>query len=132
MKILRYGGLTGASTCSAPSMSTSRYITRGGLSAIALLALVVGVPVGLGVLAGWPLPSETPSADALSDVLGRQMSFDEVNAVLAVVGWVLWAQFLWCTSVELLAWKRNASPGRVRFAGGSQALARSLSVPSLT
>src|SRR5689334_1136165 len=108
-------------------MSRIREIAIGACGAVGLLLFIAGVPVVLAVLAGWPLPHGVPSFDGIVDALGRQMTFDEMNRVLAVIGWLLWAQFVWCTVVEIVAWRRNAERAmHVRFAVGSQTLARHL------
>jgi hypothetical protein len=39
----------------------------GGGALAVLVALVIGVPVGLVLLVGWPLPTVLPSADAIAD-----------------------------------------------------------------
>ena len=63
-----------------------------GLAALVVLAgLLVGVPVGLWVFIGWPLPHALPTwtqlARALTDPIPDQVLLD----TLAVVCWLLWA-----------------------------------------
>ena len=65
-----------------------------GLAALAVLvALVIGVPIGLVLLVGWPLPTVLPSADAVADAVTRTGVSDRtVVKIVACVLWVAWAQ----------------------------------------
>ena len=61
--------------------------------------LVVGVPLALASVIGWPLPDEAPSLDMLQ----REITVDTFLNVLAVVVWFAWAQFTACVLVEVKA-----------------------------
>ncbi|UED86122.1 BTAD domain-containing putative transcriptional regulator [Streptomyces profundus] len=90
---------------------------------LALLALVVGVPLALASLVGWPLPRTAPSWDMLTE----EIDADTFVAVLAVLVWVAWAQFTACVLVEVRAAVSGVGlPRRVPGAGPSQLLARQL------
>lgn len=97
---------------------------RAAGAALALLALLVGVPVLLWVLTGPPpIPTSLPSASDLSDPLGVEAIF----AVLRGVVWLAWLQFAVCTVVETIAIVEDRGlPRPVPLAGPSQALARAL------
>ncbi|RKN07894.1 hypothetical protein [Streptomyces radicis] len=98
-------------------------VLRALVAFIALLALVVGVPLALASLIGWPLPSSAPSLDMLTD----EISSDAFLKVLAVLVWVAWAQFTACVLVEAAAAISGVGiPRRVPGAGPSQLLARQL------
>ncbi|PJT49322.1 hypothetical protein CWI85_17905, partial [Streptomyces albidoflavus] len=93
------------------------------LAFLALAVLVVGVPLALASVIGWPLPDEAPSLDMLQ----REITVDTFLNVLAVVVWFAWAQFTACVLVEVKAALSGVGlPSRVPGAGPSQALARQL------
>ncbi len=91
-------------------------------SALALLALIVGIPAGLYVLAAPLLESERLSETL---TLTGRLGTDQVLAVLVVVAALAWLQFVVCVLVELGAALRGgvlAAP--VPLSGPSQRLAR--------
>ncbi|GGL73686.1 hypothetical protein GCM10010129_16630 [Streptomyces fumigatiscleroticus] len=90
---------------------------------VALLALVVGVPLGLAGWVGWPLPHGAPGLDWLQ----REITVDTFLRILTVVVWLAWAQFTACVLIEVKAALSGVGvPGRVPGAGPSQLLARQL------
>jgi len=110
--------------------STLRALGRlvRGLAALAvLLVLVVGVPAGLWVVVGWPLPH------ALSDLaeVGRALTDtaipDQVLInILALACWTVWAMFAAAVAAETVAAVRGRSARPVPLAGPLQGAARSL------
>ncbi|MGW6703686.1 BTAD domain-containing putative transcriptional regulator [Streptomyces sp. NPDC054956] len=93
------------------------------LAFLALAVLVLGVPVALASVVGWPLPDEVPSLD----MLRQQITVNTFIDVLTVVVWLAWAQFTACVLVEVKAAVSGfGMPARVPAAGASQALARQL------
>ncbi|WP_103502850.1 MULTISPECIES: BTAD domain-containing putative transcriptional regulator [unclassified Streptomyces] len=90
---------------------------------LALATLVVGVPLSLAYFIGWPLPSEAPSLEMLS----QEISTSVFLKVLGVLVWIAWAQFTACVLVEVKAAVSGVGmPTRVPGAGPSQLLARQL------
>ncbi|MET7821270.1 BTAD domain-containing putative transcriptional regulator [Micromonospora zamorensis] len=82
---------------------------RALLALAALAGFTAGVPWLLIVAAGWPLdwigwPSvgEVPSLAGLAAAITSQWSDHMVLALLATIGWVLWAQFLRDTTIEII------------------------------
>ena len=71
------------------------------LLALAILAgFTAGVPWLLTVCAGWPLgwigwphPADVPSMPDLTTAIGNPWSDQQILALIATLGWVLWAQF---------------------------------------
>ncbi|WP_194891690.1 bacterial transcriptional activator domain-containing protein [Catenulispora pinisilvae] len=96
----------------------------GGLAALILLAaLVVGVPLALAALIGWPLPHKMPDARFFNSTINAST----FTNILAVLVWIAWAQFTACVVVEVVATIRGIGmPGHVPLSGGSQVLARRL------
>jgi DNA-binding SARP family transcriptional activator len=99
-----------------------------GLGALAgLLVLVVGVPVALWKLVGWPLPTSLPSWDEISDALGRSDLPDStLIKTVAVVGWLAWLQVAMSIVVEVAAWLRGRPAHRLPSAGMVQPAVRRL------
>lgn len=99
-----------------------------GLGALAgLLALVVGVPLALWKLVGWPLPTSLPSWHEISDTLGRSDLPDStLLKTVAVVGWLAWLQVAASTVVEVAAWLRGRPAHRLPSAGIVQPTVRRL------
>ena len=90
---------------------------------LALAVLVVGVPFGLVVFIGWPLPHTMPDLSTLQ----QQVTPSTFLNVLAVAVWLAWAQFAACVLVEFRGAVSGVGlPTRIPGAGASQALARQL------
>ncbi len=104
----------------APGPSRARTF----LAAVALLAVVTVVPIGLILLAGAPpVPRSLPTRAWLTQPVGMQ----QVVTVLVAVVWLAWLQFAVTVAVEFVAAVRGgvlAPP--VPLAGPVQRLARTL------
>ena len=76
-----------------------------GIGALALLALLlIGTPLALWLLVGWPLPSTVPSLDTLGDSLTRSsISDDTLLKAIAIVGWLAWLQIVASIVLEATA-----------------------------
>jgi len=101
---------------------------RSRLSAFAativLLGLVGGVPAVLLLLAG---PVEIPTSWPNRGTLTGRIGIEQVIAVLVIVVWLAWLQFLICVTVEVLAALRGGVlAGPIPLSGPSQRLARAL------
>jgi hypothetical protein len=99
-----------------------------GLAALAvLLVLVVGVPAGLWVVVGWPLPHALPDLAELGRALTDTAIPDEalIN-ILALACWTVWAMFAAAVAAETVAALLGRSARRVPLAGPLQGAARSL------
>lgn len=97
---------------------------RALLAVVALLALLVGVPVLLWLIAGPPpVPTGLPDRSDLAQPLGA----DLIVTVLLAVVWLAWLQFAACTVVEIISFVRGGGlPRAVPLSGHSQAAARAL------
>lgn len=92
-------------------------------SALALVALLIGLPVALVLLGGAPpVPTEVPS---LRD-LARQLGPDDLVTVLVGVVWLIWLVFVACVVLEVIASRRGGLARTVPLAGPLQHLARAL------
>jgi hypothetical protein len=93
----------------------------------ALLFLVVGVPVGLVVLVGWPLPTAVPTAAQVSDAITRVgISDTTVVKIVACVLWLGWLQLAVSVVGETAGLIRRGTVGPVPTLGPFRHLAGSL------
>lgn len=96
------------------------------LAAIAAIALlIVGVPWFLWRAVGIPFPTSLLSTDleiALRSGLGR----DVFPKILALIGWIVWAQLLWAFAVELVAAVRGRAARSLPVLPGLQRTAANL------
>ena len=104
---------------------------RAAAAAAALVALLVGVPVALGVLVGWPLPRSIPTAEGVRGALTQQLPWEAVVKAIVCLAWLAWAQLVACVAVEARAALTEAGRGpltapRIPLARLNQALARRL------
>jgi DNA-binding SARP family transcriptional activator len=101
------------------------HMARAVGAAAALAGLVVGVPIGLAAVAGWPLPHGLPTVSAVRRALEDGWSPDGMVVIkaVAVVCWVAWAEVAACTAVEVatVLSGRHRSP-KVPLAGPLQPL----------
>lgn len=90
---------------------------------LALLALLVGIPAGLLVFYGNPIPGQVPSG---GDVLSLLTSNDTLGFLLFVIvwiGWIAWASFALSVIIELGARARHIEAPRLRGFGAQQGAA---------
>lgn len=69
-------------------------LVRAVVASAVLLAVLVGLPLGLHHYVGWPLPDEVPSWAVLSSLLTQPMSPSFLVDGLACLCWLLWAAFV--------------------------------------
>ncbi len=93
-------------------------------AAVALAALVIGVPAGLAALGGLPpIPTSWPTRQDLTGTVGA----DQMVGVLLWIVWLAWLQFTVCTLIELRSAVRGVGlPSRVPLSGPTQRFARVL------
>lgn len=101
-------------------------VLRGLASLVGTLVLLVGVPVGLATLVGWPLPTSFPDGAALSQALNRGITDEFIVKALAVVAWLAWAQLALAFVVEVIAAVRNRPSRELPLAPGLQVAAARL------
>ncbi len=70
---------------------------------LALFALLVGVPMLLALVAGWPLPRRAPDWSRISTAVQQgDIPGEAVIKVLAALVWIAWAQLAWAIVWELV------------------------------
>lgn len=97
-------------------------VLRATLAGAALLTVLVGFPLVMWRLVGWPLPSSVPDLAELRQIATEQLSGRAIVDVLAVGAWLAWAHFTVCTLVEA-AGAVTGRRLRVPFGGMNQELA---------
>ena len=63
----------------------SLLLLRGVISLVATLALIVGVPLLLATLVGWPLPTRIPTLDSFEQAAQSGISDQVLVNTLAVI-----------------------------------------------
>jgi nucleoid-associated protein YgaU len=108
-------------------MTTTATRLRGLLAALVLVALVVGLPVLLWVVAGSPVPSALPDWDQVVGTFSRpDYTGSVLLGVIKVVAWLAWATFAIATITEAAAQLHGVRAPRLRGLGAQQRLASGL------
>lgn len=76
-------------------------VLRGLASLIILVGLLVGIPWGLAVFGGNPLPGSL-TGEAITRALLTPASDRTLIGIVAIVGWIAWAGFALCVTAELI------------------------------
>jgi hypothetical protein len=98
-------------------------VARGVAAAVAIVALIAGVPWALSTFVGWPLPSSIPSWSQITTALGDTYIPDAFLAkALAVVCWIVWIELVASLLVEAVAVVRGRQARRVPLTGPVQRL----------
>jgi nucleoid-associated protein YgaU/DNA-binding SARP family transcriptional activator len=97
-----------------------------GLGSVLLVTLLVGPPVALAVLVGWPLPTSVPDIGALDRAARTGISDEVVVNVLAAIAWLAWAQVALALLAEIVAVLRGRPAARLPVLPGVQAAAAHL------
>lgn len=98
-------------------------LTRGVAAAVALVALVAGVPYGLSRAAGWPMPRSVPTWTQITDIFSQPGVPDAILLdALAIVCWIAWGMIAIALIAEVVAVARGRAAPRLRFAGPLQVL----------
>jgi DNA-binding SARP family transcriptional activator/LysM repeat protein len=106
-----------------PSSRARSWLSGTG-ALLALVILIVGVPLGLVVAVGWPLPHQVPSLDGLRSALTSRGIPDRVFLdILACVAWLAWASAVVSIIEETVAAVRGRSSKRIPVAGAFQPIA---------
>lgn len=106
-------------------MTNTGRILRGLVAALALTAVLVGVPIFLAVAVGWPLPSAAPVWSDITSTLSGATPLDNhvVWKALAILIWIGWAQIALGALVELNAARRGLVTPALRGFGLGQGVA---------
>ena len=95
-----------------------------GLGSLALLGLLlVGPPLVLTQLIGWPLPTAIPDVDTVQLALRSGVSDDVIVKGLALLAWMAWIQIAIAVMAEVVAVMRKRPAMRLPLMPGFQATA---------
>jgi LysM repeat protein len=77
-------------------------LVRAVLAALTLLVVVVGVPVALVKLVGWPLPHAVPDWHlAYRSIQQQDIPGGTIVKAVAVIVWIAWIQIAWAVLWEI-------------------------------
>lgn len=119
-----------------PRHLLGRLLVRA-VAALALTAILAGLPAGLVLFVGWPLPHTVPTLEQLTGWLTSPISDTVIVHALAVAAWLLWAGFIPAVASEAWAARRglptSATAGTTRnpLRIGAAALITALAVGGL-
>lgn len=99
---------------------------RAGLALLVLLALVLGPPFALVVVAPLPVPTAMPDWDGIWQSLLRPDDGSLFVGLLAVVAWLAWAAFTLSVVTELASTVRRVPAPSIPLLGWSQRAAAGL------
>src|SRR5258706_1009945 len=102
-----------------------RTVTRTS-SAVALLAIIVGLPAGLLHYVGTPVPAHLPSLADIGHALTSPISDQLLIGGMAAVVWVLWLLLVASIVVEVIAAARGITAPRPRMLRPTQGFAAML------
>jgi nucleoid-associated protein YgaU/DNA-binding SARP family transcriptional activator len=109
-------------------MSTNTRPTRAeiaeGLGALFVIAIgLVGIPLLLATIVGWPLPHHLPTAGQLHSAAGSQIPDAFWPKALAVIAWLAWGYFVFSLTTATIDVIRFRHRGTWRRAAGKTSMA---------
>lgn len=90
---------------------------------LALLALLVGIPAGLLIFYGNPIPTSLPSGSDIATLLTSRNTIGALLFVIVWIGWIAWATFALSVVIELIARVRRIQAPQIRGLGAQQGAA---------
>lgn len=84
---------------------------------------LVGIPIVLSTLVGWPLPHHVPSGAQAAHALGASIPDSFWPRLFATLAWLAWAYFVFSAVTSLVAQLRGHRPGHRSHLVGSGATA---------
>ena len=107
----------------AGTRPTGRQVA-GGFGALGVLIIgLVGIPIVLSTLVGWPLPHHVPSGTQAAHALGASIPDSFWPRLFATLAWLAWAYFVFSVATSLVLQLRGRRPGRRSHLVGSSAMA---------
>ena len=102
---------------------TGRQVASG-FGALGVLAIgLVGIPIVLAALVGWPLPHHVPSGAQAAHALGASIPDSFWPRLFAALAWLAWAYFVFSVGTNLVLQLRGHRPGHRSHLVGSSAMA---------
>ncbi len=114
---------TAAIRPAAGTRPTARQVA-GGFGALGVLVIgLVGIPIVLSTLVGWPLPHHVPSGTQAAHALGASIPDSFWPRLFATLAWLAWAYFVFSVATNLVLQLRGRRPGHRSHLVGSSAMA---------
>ena len=101
-------------------------LCQAGCGLALAVILLAGPPYALARWTGWPLPGRLPAWPALRAGLMTPLSDQVIIKALACLVWLLWAIFVICAAIEVIAAARGRAAPRLPVIGPFQAVAAAL------
>jgi hypothetical protein len=102
---------------------TARQVA-GGLGALGVLVIgLVGIPMALSTLVGWPLPHHVPNGIQAAHALGASIPDSFWPRLFATLAWLAWGYFVFSVATNLVLQLRGRRPGRRSHLIGSSVTA---------
>ena len=102
---------------------TGRQIA-GGIGALGVLLIgLVGIPIVLASVVGWPLPHHVPSSGEAAHALGTSIPDSFWPRLFAILAWLAWAYFVFWAVMSLVDQVRGRRTGHRSRLVGSSAMA---------
>ncbi|MBF6555933.1 MAG: LysM peptidoglycan-binding domain-containing protein [Acidimicrobiales bacterium] len=107
----------------AGTRPTGRQVA-GGFGALGVLVIgLVGIPIVLSTLVGWPLPHHVPSGTQAAHAFGASIPDSFWPRLFATLAWLAWAYFVFSVATGLILQLRGRRPGHRSHLVGSSAMA---------
>ena len=97
-----------------------KHAVNGLVALVAVATFAIGVPAGLIVYVGWPLPTSIPSFDDVQLALRSGINPDLIVNALAIVVWILWVQLIVVLAAETIAAVQGHAARRLPVLPGLQ------------
>jgi cytoskeletal protein RodZ len=114
-------------TASRSTLPTRRPAGRqvaGGLGALCVLIIgLIGIPILLANIIGWPLPHHVPSGTQAAHALGASIPDSFWPRLFATLAWLAWAYFVFSVVTGLVLQLRGRRPGHRSHLFGPSAMA---------
>ena len=106
------------------STRPSRTEIAEGLGALFVIAVgLLGIPLLLATIVGWPLPHHLPTTGQLHSAAGSQIPDAFWPKALAVIAWLAWGYFVFSLLTATIDVIRNRRRGTWRRAAGRTSMA---------
>jgi nucleoid-associated protein YgaU/DNA-binding SARP family transcriptional activator len=102
---------------------TSRQLAEGLGALFVIVIGLVGIPLVLALVVGWPLPHHLPTTTQLHSAVGSQIPDDFWPKALATIAWIAWGYFVFSLVSGTIDVVRFRHRGTWRRAAGKSSMA---------
>ena len=113
-----------ASRSTFPTLRPTGRQVAGGLGALCVLIIgLIGIPIVLASIIGWPVPHHVPSGTQAAHALGASIPDSFWPRLFATLAWLAWAYFVFSVVTGLVLQLRGRRPGHRSHLFGPNAMA---------